>query len=345
MKFIFRTWVIILFSFTLIGGYAQHKLTEPFDPTLIPPSPDYNSESAWAALPFTKDVADSIPRKSDLSDFQASAKADVFFIHPTILTYKPKGKYKWNGDINDFELNNKVDNSTILNQASVFNGSCRVFAPRYRQAHYSAFTTENPDFKKQSLEIAYTDVRAAFMHYLENWNNNRPIVIASHSQGTIHAGMLIKEFFEGKPLQKNLVVAYLVGIATPKDYFSEIPLSTKRNDVGTWVSWNSFLKGYYPEYYNDGLQAAACINPLTWNDSEDWISHKENSGAVGFGYKFKDQALGAQCHEGMLWIEKPRIFGKIFIRTKIWHFADINLFWNNIRENVALRLETFEASK
>lgn len=344
MNFNMRVVLLIVFCLFLGKLSAQYKLTVPFDPYNSPPEPSYNSETSWSALPFTKDTADSIPRKSESKNQQAIAKADVFFIHPTIYTYEPTGKYQWNGDLNDQELNQKVDESTIKNQVSAFNGSCRVFAPRYRQAHYSAFTTEVPDFKKQSLDIAYADVKAAFIHYLENWNENRPIVIASHSQGTIHAGRLIKEFFEGKPLQKQLVAAYLIGIATPKDYFDEIPLSTKADDTGTWVSWNCFIKGYYPTYYNDGLDVAACINPLTWTQEEDWVSHKKNSGSVGYGFKFKAQALGAQCHDGMLWIEKPRIFGAIFIRTKIWHFADINLFWNSIRENVALRIAAYEAS-
>jgi hypothetical protein len=53
------------------------------------------------------------------------------------------------------------------------------------------------------------------------------------------------------------------------------------------------------------------------------------------------QAADAQNHQGMLWINKPYVRGRAFLKTKVWHVADINLFWMNIRENVALRLETF----
>lgn len=240
-------------------------------------------------------------------------------------------------------MNNQVDNSTILNQATVFNGSCKVYAPRYRQAHYSAFTTDLPSNKKQSLDLAYSDVKAAFEYYLKNWNNGRPIVIASHSQGTIHAGRLIKEFFEGKPLHNQLVCAYLVGIATPATYFSEIEVSTTPDHVGGFVSWNTFHKGFYPEYYREGLDKAVVINPLTWTNADSWVSHKNNLGGVGPNFKFKNKIVGAQVNKGMLWIDKPHLFGAIFLNTKIWHYADINLFWNNIRENVALRIEKFEA--
>ena len=49
----------------------------------------------------------------------------------------------WNADIDNEELNEKTDNSTILYQASVFNKYCRVFAPRYRQANLQAFFTSD----------------------------------------------------------------------------------------------------------------------------------------------------------------------------------------------------------
>ena len=63
------------------------------------------------------------------------------------------------------------------------------------------------------LEIARLlldeDVKAAFQYYLEHYNNGRPIIIASHSQGTTHAKRLLKEFFDGTALQHQLVAAYL----------------------------------------------------------------------------------------------------------------------------------------
>ena len=66
----------------------------------------------------------------------------------------------WNADINNNNLNNKTDNSTILYQASVFNKYCRVFAPRYRQANLKAFFTPDSDSAKQSLDLAYEDVKS-----------------------------------------------------------------------------------------------------------------------------------------------------------------------------------------
>ncbi|MDP5139045.1 MAG: DUF3089 domain-containing protein [Spirosomaceae bacterium] len=323
---------------------TPHKLTTDFSESSTPKAPDYEAIENWAAHPNKVDKADSVPRKSGLKDLQSEAKTDVFFIHPTTYTYEPTNQFKWNGDINDKELNEKTDNSTILNQASVFNGSCRVFAPRYRQAHYSAFTTEKPENKKQSLDIAYEDVKSAFEFYLKNHNDGRPIVIASHSQGTIHAGRLIKEFIDGKPLQKQFVEAYLIGISTPPDYFETIKVSETAEHTGGFVTWNTFLKDFTPPYYNDGLAKAICVNPLTWNTNDTYAPKALNKGGVGLKFTFVKQLADAQIHDNMLWINKPYVRGRIFLKTKIWHIADINLFWMNIRENVALRIDTFLAS-
>ncbi|MEO6166685.1 MAG: DUF3089 domain-containing protein [Chitinophagales bacterium] len=130
-----------------------------------------------------------------MSNGEATATADVFFIHPTIYTYKPTTAYEWNGDVNDVTLNTKTDYSTIHYQVTVFNGSCKIYAPRYRQAHITAFYAAKGDDGREALDIAYSDVRAAFQYYLEHYNNGRPVIIASHSQGTRHAEHLLKDFF------------------------------------------------------------------------------------------------------------------------------------------------------
>ncbi len=328
--------------FGVTNAQKPYRLKSDFDAVPTPPKPDYGDQKYWCALPIVKDMADSLPRNSQLKDGQSIAQADVFFIHPTIFTYKPKNQYEWNADVNDNQLNDKVDNSTILNQSTPFNGSCKVYAPRYRQAHYSAFTTADMDAKSQSLQLAYGDIKAAFEYYLSNYNQGRPIVIAAHSQGTVHGIRLLKEFFDGKDLQKQLVEAYLVGIATPPDYFDNIIASDSAGHFGGFVSWNTFAKNYYPNYYNDGLSEALCTNPLSWQTNEVYAPREWNLGGVGLKYKWVEQPVDAQVNKGLLWINKPYVKGRWLLHKKIWHVADINLYWMNIRQNVALRLENYQ---
>jgi hypothetical protein len=343
-------WLSIFLVHT---GHAQdtpYRLTVSFNPTSVPVAPDYNNPDHWAALPEKRDAADSIPRKApaNVRNEQAIAQADVFFVHPTIYTYQPEAnRNPWNGDVTDANLNRQVDESTILNQATIFNGSCRVFAPRYRQAHYSAFTTDNLSDKQQALDLAYGDVRAAFEWYLKNRNlgpdgQPRPIVIASHSQGTIHAGRLLKEFFDGKPLQKQLVAAYLVGIATPSNVFQNIPPGESATQTGCFVSWNTFARDFIPDYYEKGLSSSLCTNPLTWSSDSTLAPRSINRGGVGQNFTFVTAPVDAQSYKGLLWIGKLHVPGGFLVRNvKIWHRADYNFFWMNVRENVATRVTTF----
>lgn len=340
---IYLTFAIIFMAF---GAHSQKKyeLTTPFDEKNIPAAPNYQSLDEWAAHPKKEDPADLVPKnRIGLKDQQSVAEADVFFIYPTIYTQEPNNNYTWNADINDTDLNQAIDDGTIKNQASIFNGSCRVFAPRYRQAHYSAFTSADKESCKKSLDLAYEDIKVAFDKYLENFNEGRPIVIASHSQGTIHAIRLLKDYFDEKPLKKQLVEAYLVGMPIPSNIFKEIPVSKNEKDTGGFVTWNTFAEGYIPTYYKNGLDRATVTNPLSWNtDNPKEISRQKNLGGVGRKFNLINKAVDAQTHEGLLWIGKPHIPGAGLLNIKIWHFADYNLFWMNTRENVALRIKQFK---
>lgn len=330
---------IIFFLFSC--GGKTYVLSTKFKDSPAPPVPDYKLTGTWAALPDKRDAADSIPLKSNLKNEQASAKADVFFIHPTIFTEKPSNHHHWNADVNNVDLNYKIQTSTILNQATIFNGSCRIYAPYYREAHLSAFYTTDLESATASLDLAYEDVRTAFQYYLEHYNQGRPIVIASHSQGTYHAVRILQDFFDGKELQKQLVAAYLVGRGVPASSFKNLKPTANAEEIGVWASWCTFGRNYLPDTYKKYYKNSVSINPLLWNASEDFASKELNKGGVGLKFKMVPQIVDAQNHQGVLWINKPYIKGRAFVRSKNWHRADMNFFYNNIRENVGVRVERF----
>ena len=178
--------------------------------------PDYSDLNYWAAHPLKWDPSDSIPKP--LRKEKRDTLVDVFFLHPTIYTMELKDS-SLNADIDDAYLNAKTDYSSILYQASVFNQHARIYAPRFREAHISAYFTNDTLAALKAFDLAYADVKAAFEYYLKNYNHGRPIIIASHSQGSTHALRLLKDYFENKPLQKQLVAAYIVGMVIPKDFF------------------------------------------------------------------------------------------------------------------------------
>lgn len=336
----------VIYSLTLLAGNleAQNKflIINEFDSNNTPPKPDYSQNRSWAALPTRKDLADEIPKsKIGLSDNQAAAVADVFFIYPTIYTSKPNNQYTWNASIEDLELNKAIDNSTIKNQASVFNGSCKVYAPRYRQAHYSVFLTKDTLSAKESMELAYQDIKEAFEYYLNIYNQGRPIIVAGHSQGTLHAVRLLKDFFDNKPLQNRLISSYLVGMPIRDGMFKNLRLSEGPGQIGGYTSWNTFANNYIPDYYQNGLNKSQLVNPVTWSTEVKFNDYKQHKGTLGSKFKISSKIIAAKPNAGLLWIKKPKVFGKIFLNTKIWHFADYNLFWIDIRENITLQIQTY----
>ncbi len=309
------------------------------DATGVPFAPSYANADAWAALPDKKDPADLTPSDT-ITDNQAVAMADVFFLHPTIYSGR-RGSQPWNGAIDDPKLNKKVDNSTIKYQASIFNGAGRVYAPRYRQAHLSAYYLENKALQKEIFDIAYNDIKAAFEYYLQYYNENRPIIIASHSQGTTHAKRLLREFFDGKPLQKQLVAAYLVGIPVESDYFEFIKPCDSPDETGCFVSWRAYRKEHFPNSYKKNNNIIV-TNPLTWTRDTTLAPKTLNYGSVLRKFdKIYPQIAEAQVHDGLLWLDRPQFPGSFLLNNPNYHIADYNFYYLNVRHNAMKRVDAF----
>lgn len=297
-------------------------------------SPDYNMESNWAALPDMADFADFTP-SADFEDQQENAKADVFFIHPTTF----KSNKKWNAKISKGTLNWFTDRSTIKHQASVFNGSCKVYAPRYRQATISAYFSKSNQASK-AFQLAYNDVRAAFIKYLDLYNNGRPFILAAHSQGSSHLISLLMEFENSEVIKNQMVTAYIAGMPVFEDYFKRIKPCKDATDTGCYNAWSTYLSGYYPADYYKG---AVSTNPLNWKTDSEYATYEENKGGIAFLYrKPKAFFVDAKNVDGVVWVKKPNYWLSKIVKIKNFHIADYNLFWVNIRENIAARVEAFK---
>jgi surface antigen len=302
--------------------------------------PHYDDLHYWAAHPYKWDPSDSIPTPFKIST-SIDSLVDVFFIHPTTLLDKEDART--NANIDDSVLNAKTDYVAILYQATAFNNGTRVFAPRYRQAHISQFFENNKLKAALAFNLAYEDVKKAFEYYLVHYNQNRPIIIASHSQGTIHAGRLIKEFFDGKKLKEKLICAYVIGMPTPANYFTTIKPCTDSTQTGCFVGWRTYKKNYIDTGYiaKENFKSIVC-NPLTWKIDSTYAPNALNIGGILKNFnKLKPKVLDAQVHQNILWSNRPKFFGSIFIAQKNYHVGDINLFYANIRQNVSTRIANY----
>lgn len=353
----------VLVALTLVGCGGQAASFEAAD---VPPAPDYSHAEAWLAFPGRDGLERSAPE--GLTPLvEAQAEADVFFIHPTTIADRQAMNGPWDADDTAAPLNPAV----LLGQASVFNGCCRIYAPRYRQATLPGLGDA------QAVDLAYQDIVAAFRVFIAQHSNGRPFILASHSQGTIHAVQLLQREIMGTPLQDRLVVAYLIGGYTP-DAFPAIgmPICDAPDQTGCVLSWNASKIGsgtarivindktyWWNGAFKDADQPpAVCVNPLTWRagSTETPASADLNPGSMPLPRApFPTGAAsmpaltpgltGAGCHEGMLEVDlsdaAPETYGDTLTRLAgSYHLNDYGLFYGALRENAAVRVEAWRSA-
>ena len=303
--------------------------------------PDYHNLSSWLAHP------NQIEKIDFLHDNDGTKKADIFFIAPTL--FSDKKNPNWNSDIYDEEFKNYLLNSTIKFQATAWLDAGNLYSPNYRQAHFRVFDERYWKIGgEKTLELAYEDIKSAFIVYMEKYNNGRPLIIAGHSQGAAHAASLLKEFFDGKELQKKLIAAYLPGTKITSEDFFDLELMKDPNETGGYVTWNTFkiLKNY--QKYDltvplEWLEGSQVSNPVLWDESKtsDYSSHK---GLLFVNGKLYKKSVKIEYTDHAIFLSMPRvnIFKTIlFSFLKDYHKGDINLFWEDIRINAIDRVESY----
>ncbi len=326
-----------------------------------PPAPDYAQPDTWAAWPGRPSGADSVAPGLVAASLPEDEKVDVFFIHPTTyLTGRAaNARYDEPGS-----TATRIDGGVLRFQASVFNACCRIYAPHYRQAEIRAFSGGDDDASRAAFELAYGDVRRAFDYYLEHENRGRPFIIASHSQGSLHAMRLLQERIAGQPVQRRLVVAYVIGYDIPLDIeHAGLPVCRTGTQNGCIISWNTmkegvsdsarqqkrliWLEGSYQHLHGRPL---LCVNPLNWS-LDGAAPATANLGALPGERPTQELAApvpeltGARCDEGILHVQIPLSkrhgFADALTLLGSYHVFDYNLFYSNIRVNVRDRIAVF----
>jgi hypothetical protein len=308
--------------------------TMVFDSKDLPPPPDYTKKESWAVF------AGAYPPLLDEIELAHPAlEADIFFIYPTLLTDK---KVKdWNANIWDSKIREAVLNRAVKYQASAWISAGNLYVPYYRQAHYRIFNEAYSQAGAPAWEVAYGDVRDAFAHYLKHHNKQRPIIIASHSQGSMHAIRLVKEFFDQKPLQQQLVGAYLIGTKVLPDTFKSIQPMAQPDAIGGFVSWNAYKLNKIPKNYEEWYAGGVTTNPVSW-DAQSASLPTDHKGVLYKDLKVYPKSLQVKVIDGLLWTTLPQIPGRFFMSfVKNYHFADINLFWKDIEQNAIRRVRAW----
>ena len=335
----------------------------PFDPADAPPAPDYADPANWAALPERQGLEDRLPGGVSASWEQGDTPVDVLFIHPT-------GYLIGNSWISPMDPRSKTEENTrwmMANQASAYNGCCNVYAPRYREANVFVYVQRDPSIPEKVLAFAYRDVERAFDHFLEAFNQGRPFIIASHSQGTHHAVRLLKERIDSSPLRHRMVAAYVIGGRIAESAFDEmenIEVCGSPEQTGCAVHWDTFSEAGIAEEYPDHA-GNVCVNPLSWRTDGERAGREQHAGGVPpVGIFHKDlvgddiaeqvdiaplsepvrNLVEAQCRNGILFVSdqsETAFFMPYRLSPYRYHGLDYPLFHMDIRDNAELRARVF----
>jgi hypothetical protein len=363
-------WVVAILTILFVAGALAYRLfalqlmklalvpTTSFERSASPPLA-YDGAASWIARP-------DIPGNPSLwtppgVKRSGTVRAEVFFIHPTSFLERSR----WNAPLADSESQWRA-RLFVRSQASVFNDVAEVWAPKYRQATFGAFLTTKADAAR-ALDFAYRDVAAAFDWFVAHAPADRPIVLAGHSQGSLHLTRLLAEKVAGTPLARRVVAAYVVGwpISVSADLPKlGLPACARADQAGCILSWQSFAEPADPKMITEvydpstGLTGAGrtgtpmlCTNPLTGTPGAA-APAAANRGTL---VPNKDLTEGRLVSPGVPARCDPRGFlligdrapdlGPYVLPGNNYHVYDYALFWPNLRVDVAARLAAWEKAR
>jgi hypothetical protein len=327
---------------------------EPFQTYDPPPAPDYAAKTAWALLPANPGA----PAPTD-------PVADVFFVGPTTFD----GGRHWNAPMDDAKADRLFRQVMAPNYAGPFVRVGRIFAPRYRQASLYTFMTLRED-AKEARRFAYSDVVAAFRHYVTNYNQDRPFVVVGVEQGgSLAARLLAEEVASNPKLKARLAAAYLIQTVVPANS-PPVPACIARDQPGCLAAWVSVFEGE-PEraqaildrslvWDQDGqlvnLQGRVplCFNPLLGAASNAPAPARLSLGAAnatglewGARPAFLTRQIAARCEKGVLRVSRPK--SSSLKPSGSWtdqrKAAAYNLFYADIEADAKARVAALEAQR
>jgi pimeloyl-ACP methyl ester carboxylesterase len=243
---------------------------------------DYGGDTSWLCRPGRKGDACDVDLTTTIvaangtltqETWAADPKApiDCFYVYPTVSTDPVR-----NSDM----TTDPAERNVIHQQFARFGSKCRTFAPMYRQITLrglqAALATNADPLSLFSKGVQYDDVRDAWQHYLKNDNQGRGVVLIGHSQGAYILQALVANEIDGKPVQKQLVGAYILGATflTPRGkdvgaQLKQVPLCRKAGQIGCVVNYSAFRSTVPPPantlfgVSTDPASSGSCTNPAT----------------------------------------------------------------------------------
>jgi hypothetical protein len=362
-------WVVAGLTMVFIAGAFAYRIFEAelmrwamvpkgeFREVPLPEGSTYARRDLWIARPDL----DGNPALWATPGFAPAPvpRASVFFIHPTSFLESTA----WNAGLDD-EGSQQRARLFVRSQASAFNSVGAVWAPKYRQAAFGAFLTSE-DNARRALDFAYRDVLAAYEEFLRQAPPDRPIILAAHSQGSLHLLRLLQERVKGGAEARRIAAAYVIGwpVSETADLPAlPLPACERPEQAHCLISWQSFSEPANPEMVTDVYDASSgpggvsragspmlCVNPLTGRRGGA-APREANLGTLVPNDDFSDatfrpRAVAARCDvRGFLLLGDndglPEM-GRYVLPGNNYHVYDYALFWANIRADAERRLASF----
>ena len=338
--------------------YEPAVATVTSDPATRAPLPE--SPAAERSLPRDS-LAVERSRTGDAALAGEAPPFAVFFVHPS--SYIPLAltqQANWNAAPGDKVAEDRA-RLFIKGMASAFNRADEIWAPKYRQAVAGAFLTDKPE-AQQAIDAAYADVREAFRFFLASVPPGKPIVLAGHSQGSIHILRLLRDEVAGRPVQARIAAVYAVGwpISIEHDLPTlPFPACAAPGQAGCIVAWSSFAEPADPAMLLSrysrtpgfdgsprGEGPILCVNPLTGGGGGS-APASANLGTLVpredlSGGDLVAGAVPARCDsQGLLLIGNPPRLGQGVLPGNNYHVYDIPLFWKNLQGDVVQRVRAW----
>jgi len=284
----------------------------------------------------------------------------VFFVHPT--SYFERAQ--WNAPLEDQTAQDRA-RLFLRGLASPFNQAAEIWAPRYRQATFGAFLTDEPE-ADQAINAAYRDVRQAFAYFLESIGPDMPVVLAGHSQGAAHVLRLLHDDIAGSPAQQRIAMVYTVGwpVSIAHDLPAlPLPACATPDQSGCIVGWASFAEPAEPGFFLTRYQASPgfdgqprgndpilCFNPLTGSingaaPATANLGTLKPSADLSTG-ELIPGLVPARCDtNGLLLIGDAPDMGPGVLPGNNYHVYDIPLFWRNLQVDVGRRMRAWATAR
>lgn len=284
-------------------------------------------------------------------DASVDSQVDCFFVAPTV--------YFAQEEVYNMALDNEAAKGDFLGASNmergIYDQDCTMYAPYYSQVALEVYSMDD-EMEAAYLDMAYADVREAFLYYMTYENQGRPVVLAGFSQGADMCIRLVKEFFQEDVYGNQLVACYAIGWGITQeevDAYPHIQMAQSAQDTGVIVTFNTEA----PEIETSLMvpETTLSINPLNWESDSTYAPAELNLGACFIDYTGAVVAeipalTGAYLDEirGTLIVDDsitPTEYPPILdiFEDGIYHIYDYLFFYRNLQENVGERVEAYLA--